>query len=1120
MLRSYLLIAAILVAVLILWVLPAWAQVDTAWVRRYDGPAGGVDYAFAIAVDGSGNAYVNGLSCNDGGPSCDYATIRYDATGHMAWVRRHAGPNNAYEYDWACIDIDAYGNVYVTGETSGNYLTIKYYPNGDTAWMRSYNGSGNGLDQPMAIAVDDSGNVHVTGLTGRYGGLDSDPDYLTLKYDTNGILLWARRYDGLGNTADWASDIAVDASGNVYVTGQTMLDDTSTAYGTVKYSPGGSRVWARTYYHGVRCPNCEHWAQAIAVDSSGNVYVTGHSSKSREEPDNLDFATIKYYPGGGVAWTRRYNGPGNGWDGGGSIAVDDSGNVYVMGSITVSGSWPDAGATIKYFPNGGVAWVRIGDPGGTHLDVDSSGNAYVVGYGSIMKYSANGDVAWAAPIDWWAVDLALHGSGNFYVTGFGQDYTTAKFGPSTWTVMVYMDGDNNLSSAAFKDVNEMELGTDSRTDVTCVVLYDSNMPGGGDSRIYRVEQDTITSAINSEIIDDGGTVIPPGQEVNMGDPNTLKAFTTWAIEQYPAHHYVLIMWDHGSGWQKDHPDARGKGYGLCIDETNNNDRLYIDEIKSALASITQETGITLDLIGFDACSMGMLENAYQIRDFGKVMVASEEYIPGDGWDYDSTLLALSHSACWDAESLGIRIVKDFIRSYTDGINDPLDDDSVTLAAIDLARIEDLAAAVSNFGESLDMEWPMLKALRDTVEQYSVRENVDLFHLASLIALNATDPGMVNSAQDVMSAIEAAVIFDSSGSSHLNSHGVSIYFPDSVWRYNSMYEDKPNLSRDTFWDDFLRRYNTYSAGEGPTSPIVDIPFYAPIGETFDVSWAASFDADQIQCYKLVELENVDVLFLDDAEDGDVNWDLDGFSMSTTLTSSPTHSFFSNPPNEYDDNVTNTITLNNPIAIPEDSTVLSFWCKWEIQKDRDFLYVEVATERDGPWTELGSLTGVQGSAHSLAYDLSAFSGSSVYVRFRYVTDYAGAMEGFYVDDIKVESIGSATALSDNISSLSYSVPGKPEGRYYYQLMAKDELDNWGYWSDRGSIHVGGYMPGDATGDGVINVADVVLLVNFLYRGGDPPNPIEAGDANCDGIVNVGDVVYLVNYLYRGGDPPGCP
>jgi hypothetical protein len=67
---------------------------------------------------------------------------------------------------------------------------------------------------------------------------------------------------------------------------------------------------------------------------------------------------------------------------------------------------------------------------------------------------------------------------------------------------------------------------------------------------------------------------------------------------------------------------------------------------------------------------------------------------------------------------------------------------------------------------------------------------------------------------------------------------------------------------------------------------------------------------------------------------------------------------------------------------------------------------------------------------------------------------------------------------------------------------------------------FVRGDANGDGEINVADIVYLVNFLYRGGDPPDPVDAGDANCDTIVDVGDVVYLVNYLYKGGDPPACP
>ena len=66
---------------------------------------------------------------------------------------------------------------------------------------------------------------------------------------------------------------------------------------------------------------------------------------------------------------------------------------------------------------------------------------------------------------------------------------------------------------------------------------------------------------------------------------------------------------------------------------------------------------------------------------------------------------------------------------------------------------------------------------------------------------------------------------------------------------------------------------------------------------------------------------------------------------------------------------------------------------------------------------------------------------------------------------------------------------------------------------------FVRGDANADGIINVADIVYLVNYLYRGGSEPSPAESGDATCDGVVNVADIVFLVNYLYRGGDPPAC-
>ena len=82
---------------------------------------------------------------------------------------------------------------------------------------------------------------------------------------------------------------------------------------------------------------------------------------------------------------------------------------------------------------------------------------------------------------------------------------------------------------------------------------------------------------------------------------------------------------------------------------------------------------------------------------------------------------------------------------------------------------------------------------------------------------------------------------------------------------------------------------------------------------------------------------------------------------------------------------------------------------------------------------------------------------------------------------------------------------------------QSENWGV--SGGHVQSSHVDHGDVNGDGIVNVADIVYLVNYLYKGGSEPTPVEAGDATCDGVVNVADVVYLVNYLYRGGDPPAC-
>jgi uncharacterized delta-60 repeat protein len=436
------------VVMLVLFAVPVFAQaVDTAWVSRYNGTGNGADKAGDIAVDDSGYVYVTGSIYNSGSGS-DVGTIKYDPHGDTVLVRSYDGSGNGDDLTRDIV-LDSSGNIYVTGQSTGSgsgkdYVTIKYRPNGDTAWLRMYDGPLHGDDIATAIAVDDSGNVYVTGHSDSTG---TAQDYVTIKYDSNGDIDWISRYNGPGNGDEYPSDMAVDSSGNLYVTGHSEGSGTASDYATIKYLPNGDTAWVRRY-NGPGNVNDRAWD--IEIDDSGNIYIAGQSGGSGSSDD---YATIKYYPDGDTAWVRRYNSPVNGNDQAWHITVDVSGNVYVTGNSDSTGTGFDY-LTIKYDPNGDVAWARRYNGPGNSVDrawaiaVDGSGNVYVTGRSggsgtsddyATLKYYPDGDTAWLTRYNGpgngndHAFSMALDSSGNIYVTGESQgegtdyDYCTIKY---------------------------------------------------------------------------------------------------------------------------------------------------------------------------------------------------------------------------------------------------------------------------------------------------------------------------------------------------------------------------------------------------------------------------------------------------------------------------------------------------------------------------------------------------------------------------------------------------------------------------------------------------------------------------------------------------------------------
>jgi len=370
-----------------------------------------------------------------------------------------------------------------------------------------------------------------------------------------------------------------------------------------------------------------------------------------------------------------------------------------------------------------------------------------------------------------------------------------------WTVMVYLDADNNLESAGIDDINEMEM-VGSTIDVNIVVQADripysvlaANNEGYLDdisnsnwttTRRYYITQDFDLVQINSQLISDLG-------ELNMGTPQTLINFANWTVTNYPAKKYLLVIWNHGGGFR-----STTLSKDIAWDDTSGGDKITMSELEYALSAISTQAGKNIDIVGMDACLMAMTEVAYQIKDYADILVASEENVPNDGWPYDSILSQLVSNPTMTPNQLATNIVDSYIFSYTAS-------DNVTQSAIDLSYINTLAGQLSTLALTImsDTLTPLVNYINasNSSQYYGDLDFIDLYDFCNKVLTYSNSVSVKNTALSIQQTLNSAVLRWSYNGYGVNkSRGLSIYFPYTA--YDSYYNDT-NFAQDTQWDEML------------------------------------------------------------------------------------------------------------------------------------------------------------------------------------------------------------------------------------------------------------------------------------------------------------------------------
>jgi hypothetical protein len=453
----------------------------------------------------------------------------------------------------------------------------------------------------------------------------------------------------------------------------------------------------------------------------------------------------------------------------------------------------------------------------TTVWIQPDGNTYKIHSGSFKDYKDEN-----ATLNYWeyvyggedyiSIDSGTP-TGNWKVEVYLDSYyfnnTWMPYGPiattpfivgngtvADWTFMVYLDADNTLETAGIEIFLKMaSVGSSSQVNV----IVQMDRIDGQDDR-YGNWTDCKRFNITKGMTPAPENAVQNLTEVNMGDPNTLRDFVNWTINNYTANYYFLVIWDHGAGF-----------IGCCLDVTNASDILTLPELSQALSGFP----VIMDVVFIDACTMAMPEVAYQIKDYTNVLVGPEglgyAMVDTSAAPYNEYLSSLTSNSTMSPSAFAKNVINNYI-GWCLSTSIP----NATMSATDLTKMTSLTAAIDDFAINLkEKETPYHEEISRARNLTQVYEGpfqgytgyyIDLYHFAQLTYQNVPDIELRNAANQVMIALSIGnAIIVEADKADPNAHGLSIFFPDQKGKYESFKDlyEKTAFTIDTPWDELLK-----------------------------------------------------------------------------------------------------------------------------------------------------------------------------------------------------------------------------------------------------------------------------------------------------------------------------